>query len=46
MSLNRFGVWMERRNNVGEAMANGMAFSCLILILWTSHMNTWLFIYS
>ena len=34
MSLNRFGVWMgERHNNDGEAMANGMAFLCLIRML-------------
>ena len=33
MGLNRFAVWMERHNNVGEAMANGVAFLCLIRML-------------
>lgn len=33
MGLNRFGVWMERHNNDGEAIANGVTFLCLIRML-------------
>ena len=33
MSLNRFAVWMGERHNNDGAMANGMAFLCLIRML-------------